>query len=58
MNGPKRSEMTFSSKRLKRSRARAKRGEGVIYDVIDEWLAPALACWIASTKRPKRKTSG
>jgi hypothetical protein len=36
-------------KRGKHSRDRAKkRGEGDIYGVIDELLAPAFACWIAA----------
>ena len=47
-----------SSTRDKRSAKRAKRGEDVIYDVIDEWLAPALARWIASSRTiPNKENS-
>ena len=38
-----------------RRRARAlrrKRGDGEIYDVIDEWLAPVFARWIANHIQP------
>jgi hypothetical protein len=35
--------------RVKRSRKLQRmRGEGNIYDVIDEWLAPAMARWLSS----------
>jgi hypothetical protein len=35
----------------KRGRAlQRKRGDGEIYDVIDEWLAPLFARWIANRR--------
>jgi len=35
--------------RVKRSRKLQRmRGQSEIYDVIDEWLAPAMARWLAS----------
>jgi hypothetical protein len=41
-----------------RSRGRAKRREGLIYDVIDEWLATSFARWIASKdSRPNHENS-
>jgi hypothetical protein len=37
--------------RSKRTRAlQRKRGDGEIFDVIDEWLAPAVARWIANQR--------
>ena len=37
-----------AAQRCQRMRAlKRKRGTGVIYDVIDEWLASAFARWIA-----------
>jgi hypothetical protein len=50
-------DKTPGSRRSKRSTSRAKRGEGVLYDVIDEWLAPAFARWMASRDTgPNKKT--
>lgn len=38
-----------------RNRAlKRKRGDGEIFDVIDEWLAPAFARWIASQQKAVR----
>jgi hypothetical protein len=40
---------THGGPRVKRSRKLQRmRGEGNIYDVIDEWLAPAMARWLSS----------
>lgn len=59
MNPPERSEIakdqTRSSSRFKRQTVRAKRGEGAIYDVIDEWLAPAFVRWIAEKQNNVNK---
>lgn len=45
----------YQGPRRNRRNARAKRHEGVIYDVIDEWLAPAFARWLASREATPAK---
>jgi hypothetical protein len=45
----------YQGPRRNRRIARAKRHEGALYDVIDEWLAPAFARWLASREAPPAK---
>jgi hypothetical protein len=46
-------EMRQDARNPKRSRTlQQKRGEGEVYDVIDEWLAPLLARSIANQYSP------